>query len=126
MRKMVRESEKKISKRSLPQEVKLAVEAGLEKKGEDVVVLDLRDLASFTDYFVILQGNSDRQNRAIYESIEQKLKQENIRPLSVEGKKNAEWILMDYGDFIVHVFSKEAREYYLLEKLWGDSPRLDY
>jgi len=126
VRKMVRESEKKISKRSLPQEVKLAVEAGLEKKGEDVVVLDLRDLASFTDYFVILQGNSDRQNRAIYESIEQKLKQENIRPLSVEGKKNAEWILMDYGDFIVHVFSKEAREYYLLEKLWGDSPRLDY
>lgn len=126
MRKMVRESEKKISKRSLPREVKLTVEAGLEKKGEDIVVLDLRNLASFTDYFVILQGNSDRQNKAIYESIEQKLKQENLRPLSVEGKKNAEWILMDYGNFVVHVFSKEAREYYLLEKLWGDSPRLNY
>ena len=109
---MDRESEKKFSKRSLPREVKLTVEAGLEKKGEDIVVLDLRNLASFTDYFVILQGNSDRQNRAIYESIEQKLKQENVRPLSIEGKKNAEWILMDYGNFIVHVFSKEAREYY--------------
>jgi ribosome-associated protein len=126
VRKMDRDSEKKLSKRSLPREVKLSVEAGLEKKGEDIMVLDLRNLAAFTDYFVILHGNSDRQNRAIYESIEEKLKKENFLPLSIEGKKNAEWILMDYGNFIVHVFSKKAREYYLLEKLWGDSPRLNY
>ena len=126
MRKMDRDVEKKLTKRSLPREVRISVEAGLEKKGEDIVVLDLRDLASFTDYFVILQGNSSRQNRAIYESIEQKLKQESILPLSIEGKKNAEWILMDYGNFIIHVFSKEAREYYMLDKLWGDSPRLNY
>ena len=126
MRKMNREIEKKLSKRSLPREVKLSVEAGLEKKGEDIVVLDLRNLASFTDYFVILQGNSSRQNKAIYEGIEQRLKQEKFLPLSIEGKQNAEWILMDYGNFIVHVFSKKAREYYLLEKLWGDSPRLNY
>lgn len=126
MRKMDRDSEKKLSKRSLPREVKLSVDAGLEKKGEDIMVLDLRNLASFTDYFVILHGNSDRQNRAIYESIEEKLKKENFLPLSIEGKKNAEWILMDYGNFVVHVFSKKARDYYLLEKLWGDSPRLSY
>jgi len=126
VRKMDRDIEKKLTKRSLPREVRISVEAGLEKKGEDIVVLDLRDLASFTDYFVILQGNSSRQNRAIYESIEQKLKQESILPLSIEGKKNAEWILMDYGNFIIHVFSKEAREYYMLDKLWGDSPRLNY
>ena len=123
---MDRDIEKKLTKRSLPREVRISVEAGLEKKGEDIVVLDLRDLASFTGYFVILQGNSSRQNRAIYESIEQKLKQESILPLSIEGKKNAEWILMDYGNFIIHVFSKEAREYYMLDKLWGDSPRLNY
>ncbi|MBN2244913.1 MAG: ribosome silencing factor [Candidatus Aminicenantes bacterium] len=123
---MDRDSEKKLSKRSLPREVKLSVDAGLEKKGEDIMVLDLRNLASFTDYFVILHGNSDRQNRAIYESIEEKLKKENFLPLSIEGKKNAEWILMDYGNFVVHVFSKKARDYYLLEKLWGDSPRLSY
>ncbi len=116
----------KITKRSLPREVKLAVEAGLEKKAEKTVILDLREISSFTDFFVIMQGNSRRQNVAIYESVEQELKKEKVRPLSIEGKQNAEWILMDYGSFIVHIFSMEAREYYLLEKLWGDAPHLDY
>lgn len=116
----------KITKRSLPREVKLAVKAGLEKKAEKTVILDLREISSFTDFFVIMQGNSRRQNVAIYESVEQELKKEKVRPLSIEGKQNAEWILMDYGSFIVHIFSMEAREYYLLEKLWGDAPHLDY
>jgi ribosome-associated protein len=116
----------KISKRSLPKEVKVAVRASQEKKAEKIIILDLREISSFTDYFIIMQGNSKRQNAAIYESVERELKTENVRPLSIEGRKNADWILMDYGGFIVHIFSIEAREYYLLEKLWGDAPRLEY
>jgi ribosome-associated protein len=116
----------KISKRSLPSELKMAVKASLDKKAEKIVILDLREISSFTDFFIIMQGNSKRQNIAIYESVEQELKSEKVRPLSIEGKENAEWILMDYGSFIIHIFSIEAREYYLLEKLWGDAPRLDY
>jgi ribosome-associated protein len=117
---------KKLDKRSLDKYVKMSVTASQAKKAEDIVVLDLRDISSFTDFFVVMQGNSKRQNMAIYESIEQELKSESLKPLSVEGRNNAEWILMDYGYFIIHVFSKEAREYYYLEKLWGDAPRADY
>jgi ribosome-associated protein len=123
---MSKEMPKKLDKRSLAKQVKVSIKASKEKKAEYIVVLDLRDVSSFTDYFVIMQGNSKRQNMVIYESIEQELKKENIKPLSIEGRKNAEWILMDYGYFIIHIFSKEAREYYCLEKLWGDAPRSDY
>ena len=117
---------KKLDKRSIVKHVKVSVKASQAKKAEDIVVLDLQSISSFTDYFIIMQGNSKRQNMAIYEGIERELKNENVRPLSIEGRKNAEWILMDYGSFIIHIFSKEAREYYYLEKLWGDAPRSDY
>jgi len=117
---------KKMTKKSLPPEVRISIQACLDKKGEELVVLDLRKIASFTDYFIILHGNSSRQNTAIYESIEETLKKKNIRPLSVEGKERAEWILLDYGSFIIHIFSSGAREYYSLEKLWGDAPRIPY
>jgi ribosome-associated protein len=123
---MSKQLPKKLDKRSLDKHVKMSVIASQAKKAEDIVVLDLRDISSFTDFFVVMQGNSKRQNTAIYESIEQELKNEKMKPLSVEGRKNAEWILMDYGYFIIHIFSKEAREYYYLEKLWGDAPRTDY
>jgi ribosome-associated protein len=123
---MSKEMPKKLDKRSLDKHVKISVSASQEKKAEDIVVLDLRDISSFTDFFVIMQGNSKRQNMAIYESIEKRLKSENIKPLSVEGRKNAEWILLDYGYFIIHIFSKEAREFYYLEKLWADAPRSVY
>lgn len=116
----------KISKRNLPREVKMTIMASQGKKAENILILDLREISSFTDYFVIMQGNSKRQNIAICESIEQELKKEQVRPLSIEGRENAEWILMDYGNFIAHIFSIEAREYYLLEKLWGDASRLAY
>ncbi|MFQ6069246.1 MAG: ribosome silencing factor [Candidatus Aminicenantales bacterium] len=119
--KKVNRSESKPDKRRLPSEVKISIKAGQNKKGEDLIVLDLKGIASFTDYFIIMHGNSPRQNIALYESIEEELKRKNVYPLSVEGKENAEWILMDYGSFIVHIFSKRAREYYLLEKLWGDA-----
>ena len=119
-------SKKRPTKKSLPPEVKASVKASLEKMGEELVVLDLRGIASFTDFFIIMHGNSSRQNTAIYESVEEEMKKQKIKPLSVEGRGRAEWILMDYGDFIVHVFSKEAREYYSLEKLWGDAPKLSF
>ena len=117
---------KTFTKRNLSKAAKISVKACQEKKGENIVVLDLSGLSSFTDLFIIVDGNSSRQNLDIYEGVEQELKKENIRPLSVEGKENAEWILMDYGSFILHVFSKKAREYYSLEKLWGDCPKIQY
>jgi len=123
---MTNDTAKKLTKRGLPPEVRLSVKAGQAKKGEDILVLDLRELTSFTDFFVIVTGNSSRQNAAIVESIEQDLKKKKTRPLGIEGKEVAEWILMDYGDFVVHVFSRRAREYYSLEKLWGDAPRVAY
>lgn len=119
-------SKKRTTKRSLPSEVKTSVKASLEKMGEELVVLDLRGIAFFTDFFIIMHGNSSRQNTAIYESVEKEMKKQKIKPLSVEGRERADWILMDFGSFIVHVFSKEAREYYSLEKLWGDAPKLSF
>lgn len=126
MRKMSQKTSKKLYKKDLPNDVRMSLKASQAKKGEGMVILDLRSISSFTDYFVIMQGNSKRQNMAICENVERELKEIDIRPESIEGRENAEWILMDYGNFIVHIFSKEAREYYSLEKLWGDAPRLDF
>ena len=123
---MAKKNPPKLTRKNLPQEVKLSVKASQDKKAEDIIVLDLRDVSSFTDFFVIVTGNSTRQNTAIYESIEQELKKGRLMPIGVEGRNLAEWILIDYGSFIVHVFSKQARGYYSLEKLWGDAPRLSY
>jgi ribosome-associated protein len=123
---MAKVKTKKFTKRSLPPEVKLSVKASRAKKAEEILVLDLREISTFTDFFVIMTGNSSRQNVAIYESIEQELKKGKLAPIGVEGKEHAEWILMDYGSFVVHVFSKSAREYYSLEKLWGDAPKVAY
>jgi len=122
----VKDKEKKFTKRDLPKEVRLSIKASQAKKAEEICVLDLRELTSFTDYFIIMHGNSSRQTAAIYENIEEELGRERIRPLGIEGLENAEWILLDYGTFVVHIFSRKAREYYALEKLWADAPRLDY
>lgn len=102
----------------------MAIDNIQSKKGENIVILDLREKSSFTDYFVVVHGNTKRQNMAIYESTERKLKEENIRPIGIEGTGSGEWILMDYGNFIIHIFSERAYEYYSLDKLWGDSPKL--
>jgi ribosome-associated protein len=117
---------RKLTKRNMPPEIKRSVKASQAKKAEGILVLDLRELASFTDFFIIMTGNSSRQNAAIYEGIAQELKKDRLIPLGVEGRELAEWILMDYGSFIVHVFSTQAREYYSLEKLWADAPRLAF
>jgi len=114
----------KQSKKSLPKGVVISARASEAKKAEDIVIIDMSGISSFTDFFIILHGNSARQNVAICEAIEKKKKKDKIRPLSIEGKKNAEWILMDYGSFIVHIFSVRTREYYALEKLWGDGMKL--
>jgi len=123
---MAEEKKKRFTKRSLPPNVRLAVEAVLGRKAEDVCVLDLRELSSFTDFFLIAHGNSSRQNAAIAEAVEAALKPAGSRPLSVEGRESTEWVLVDYGSLVVHVFSRAARDHYGLESLWGDAPRLDF
>jgi ribosome-associated protein len=123
---MSEEKKKKLTKRSLPAEVRQAVEAALGRKAEDLAVLDLREISSFTDFFIITHGNSSRQNAAIGEAVEAALKTRGLRPLSVEGLESAEWVLLDYGSLVVHVFSRAARDRYGLENLWGDAPRLDF
>jgi ribosome-associated protein len=123
---MAKEKKKTFTKRNLPREVRLAVEACLAKKAEDLCVLDLSELSSFTDYFLIMHGNSSRQNAAIADGVEVEMKSLGLRPLSLEGRETGDWILLDFGSFIVHVFSPKARGHFSLEKLWGDAPRLNY
>lgn len=123
---MAEDKKKRFTKRSLPAHVRLAVEAALGRKVEDLCVLDLRELSSFTDFFLIGHGNSSRQNLAVAEAVEAALKPAGFRALSVEGRESAEWVLLDYGSLVVHVFSRAARDHYGLESLWGDAPRLDF
>ncbi|MFN3322462.1 MAG: ribosome silencing factor [Bryobacteraceae bacterium] len=96
----------------------IAVQAAESKKASDVRVLDLREVTSFADYFVICTGANPRQIQAISDEVGQKLREIGETPNSVEGYSNAEWVLLDYGDFLVHVFSEQARSYYDLERLW--------
>jgi ribosome-associated protein len=101
-----------------------AVQAALDKKAEGVSVLDLRGLSDVTDYFVICHGRSGRQAQTISDSIEHVLHEMRRRPKHIEGYSRAEWILMDYWDFIVHIFTADRRAYYALDRLWADAPRL--
>ena len=105
-------------------EWEIAVQAAQSKKAEDIVVLDIGKVSSFTDTFVVCSGSNTRQNQAISDEIQTTLKQEGVRVAGIEGFQNAEWILMDYGDFVVHVLSPEARKYYDLERLWRNAPRI--
>mgnify|MGYP004702117411 CR=1 FL=1 len=98
-----------------------AVRAAESKKAADIRVLDLTGITSFTDYFVICTRANPRQIQAIADEVEARLKQEGERPLSIEGYTQAEWILADYGDFLVHIFSETARGYYDLERLWRNA-----
>ena len=99
----------------------IAARAAQDKKAENLRVLDLRDITSFTEFFVVCNGTNNRQNQAISDEVYAQLKQQGELPISVEGYDHAEWILMDYGDFIVHVFAEEARKYYDIERLWRDA-----
>jgi ribosome-associated protein len=104
--------------------VLVAARAAADKKAEGLSLLDLRGLSDVTDYFLICHGRSGRQVQSISDNIEQALRGERRRPGHVEGYARGEWILMDYFDFVVHIFTQERRSYYALEKLWADAPRL--
>lgn len=92
--------------------------AAESKKAQEITVLDLREVTSFTDFFVICSGTNTRQNQAISDEIHQQLKKRGELPVSLEGYENGEWVLQDYGDFIVHVFMPQTRTFYDLERLW--------
>lgn len=95
------------------------------KKGYNVKILDLRKLTTITDYFVICSGDSDTQVRAVADEIDKQLRDEGIRPWHTEGYQASNWILIDFVDVVVHIFKKETREFYNLEKLWGDAPVIE-
>ncbi|RMF68070.1 MAG: ribosome silencing factor [Calditrichaeota bacterium] len=97
----------------------------LEKKATDVLILDLRPLSSMTDYFVICTGETNTQVKAISEHISEKLKKDRIRPLHIEGLLSQEWVLLDYVSVVVHVFQPHKREFYNLERLWGDAETVE-
>jgi ribosome-associated protein len=105
--------------------LKIAIKAADDKKAHDMAAMDITQIASFASYFLICTGDSSRQIQAIADEIEEKLKAVGIRPSHVEGYQNAEWILMDYSDLVVHIFSKDARFYYDLERLWRDGKKFD-
>ncbi len=93
-----------------------------DKKGEDIIMMDLQPVSTVTDYFVLCSGNSERQVRAIVEDTAKKLKELGVLPLHIEGTASSGWVLMDYNSVIVHVFVPEVRQYYRLERLWSDAP----
>jgi ribosome-associated protein len=101
------------------------LEAAEGKKAEDTVALDLKGIASFTDCFIICTGNQRRQTQAIGDAIVDALTREGVRPSHKEGYALGDWILLDYSDLVVHIFTRETRGFYALERLWGDAPRVD-
>jgi ribosome-associated protein len=105
---------------------KAAADALADKKGVDIVLLDVGDLLTITDVFVIATGTSRPHVQALSEHVVERLKDAGRRPLRDEGLEQAEWVLLDYGDFVVHVFQDEQRHYYGLERLWGDAPRVEW
>ena len=109
---------------TLDDRIMTALRAASEKKAIDITVLDLREIASFTDFFVIVSGSNERQVQAISDAVSETLKKSGSAAARVEGYKTAEWILLDYGDFVVHVFDEKARKFYDLERLWRESKRV--
>jgi ribosome-associated protein len=101
------------------------VRAALDKKASNVVVLDLRHTPAFTDYFILCSGQNQRQVKAIADAVEESLRAVRVKPAHVEGYDRADWVLMDFFTFIVHVFTPQTREFYSLERLWGDAERID-
>ena len=107
-----------------PQILRAAVAAAEDRKARDIRVLDLSRVSDFTDYFVVCSGRSERQAAAIAEGIQERLAAQGVKPLHVEGLPAARWVLLDYGDVVIHVFEEETRAYYGLEKIWSDAPEV--
>lgn len=106
----------------LPADVVRAAELLLDRKAVDAAVLDLRGISTATDFFLVASGRSDTHVTAIADNLVDELKKDGVRPAGVEGLRGGRWVLVDYVDFIVHVFHPEARDFYQLERLWGDAP----
>ena len=119
-------TEKRRRAARLPKQIELAVRAAEDKKAADLTVLDLRKASGFTDYFVLASGNNARQVRAIADAVIDALSATGAKPAHVEGYDRSEWILLDYFDFIVHVFAPETRMFYGLERLWGNAERVEF
>lgn len=112
-------------KNSIEARVRLAVTAALDKKATNLDVLAVAELTSIADYFVLCSAGSERQAQAVADNIVDRLKQEmGVKPLLVEGTTPGRWVLIDFGDFIVHIFTEEVRRFYGLERLWGDAPNV--
>ena len=109
---------------NLNKELQTVIESVQEKKAREITVLDLKGIASFTDYFVLCNGESEPQIKSIFKNVDEKMSALGINPDHVEGRAENGWVLMDYDDFVVHIFSPEKRTYYDLERLWADVPRL--
>jgi len=103
----------------------LSVKAAVEKKATELVLLEMQGITSYTDYFLICSGKSDRQVQAIAQRIVEVLEEEGVHPLGLEGMSEGKWVLMDYGDVVIHVFLEPVRRFYDLEGLWIDAPRID-
>jgi ribosome-associated protein len=118
-------TERRKKTRALPTQVEQAIRAAEDKQAIEVVVLDLRKAAGFTDFFLICSGTNPRQIRAIADAVMETLGANGAKPAHVEGYDRSEWILLDYFDFIVHVFAAETRLFYGLERLWGSAERIE-
>jgi len=105
--------------------LKSAAQAALAKKARDLVALDLRDLGAVCDFFLVCSASSEVQVKAVAENIEEKLRGEGVRPWHIEGLEGRRWVLLDYVEVVVHVFHEKTREYYLLDRLWGDARSVD-
>ena len=118
-------SEKRRNPSRIPSEIQRAIAAAEDKKADDVVLLDLRKAAGFADYFLICSGGNPRQIRAIADAVMEAVASDGAKPAHVEGYDRSEWVLLDYFDFIVHVFAPETRVFYGLERLWGSAERIE-
>jgi ribosome-associated protein len=123
--KTVKAAGKKKKAAKLPAQVELAIAAAEDKQARGLIVLDLRKTGGFTDYFVIASGGNARQVRAIADAVMDALAAKGAKPAYVEGYDKSEWILLDYFDFIVHIFGQETRAFYDLERLWGNAERTE-
>lgn len=104
---------------------KTAWEALDDKKADNIVILNIGEVSVIADYFIIASGGSPSQINALVDSVEEKLSELNVKPVNIEGIQNASWVLMDYGDIIIHIFSKNDREFYNLERIWADCKEVD-